>query len=238
MKKTIIQIVLALVIVGLGIWLYLSIMEPVRFDNEYNHRRMACAEKLKAIRTLEEAYKASYGTYCGDFDTLINRLINEDGMSVVSKTINTAAIPADVDINDVPELEAIRKGYIVRKEVKANAIVQYLQDGKFAYLDPEGKLKNQETIELTEEMRTKLQNVRYVPFPKDTKYEFKLQAGSIEKSGFTVPVFECSVDFVDLLKDLDHQLVINKIAELERIDRYPGWKVGDMTQSIVDGNFE
>jgi hypothetical protein len=42
-----------------------------------------------------------------------------------------------------------------------------------------------------------------------------------------------------LLKDLDEQLVVNKIAEIHEVkDRYAGWKVGDMTQAVTDGNFE
>ena len=238
MKKTIIQIVLAIVIIGLGIWLYMSIMEPVKFDNEYTKRRDACAEKLKGIRTLEEAYKSTYGMYMGDFDTLINRLINEDSMKVVSKVINYDKIPADVDINDMTENEAIKKGYVTRKDIYVNPIVKLLEDGKFAYLDPEASLKNTENIVITDQMKEQIANLRYVPYPKGEKYEFHLEAGMIEKSGFMVPVFECKVDLTDLLKDMDYQLVINKISELERINRYPGWKVGDMTQSITDGNFE
>ena len=42
--RTIIQIVLAVVIVGLAYLVYNSIQKPMRF---------ACAEKLKSIRTLE-----------------------------------------------------------------------------------------------------------------------------------------------------------------------------------------
>ena len=38
--------------------------------------------------------------------------------------------------------------------------------------------------------------------------------------------------------DLDEQLVINKIDELKKSQKFPGWKVGDMTQAITDGNFE
>lgn len=238
MKKTFIQIGLSIVIVGLGFWLYSSIMEPVKFDNEYTKRRDACAEKLKAIRTLEEAYKSTYGCYCGSFDTLVNRLLNEDSMLVVSKNILYDKIPQDVDINEMTELEAIKSGYIERKNIYVNPIKKILSDGKFAYLDPEGKLKNVDNIEITDQMRKKLEDVRYVPYPKGEKYEFSLEAGMIEKSGFSVPVFESKVDLSDLLSDMDHQLVINKISELERINRYPGWKVGDMTQSITDGNFE
>jgi hypothetical protein len=41
------QIALAVVIVGLAVLLYNSIMKPVRFDNEYNQRRDAVVVKLK-----------------------------------------------------------------------------------------------------------------------------------------------------------------------------------------------
>lgn len=61
----------------------------------------------------------------------------------------------------------------------------------------------------------------------------------LDKSGFMVPVFECKVDLKTLLSDMDNQSVINKIAEIEKVaGRYAGWKVGDMTQAVTDGNFE
>lgn len=219
-KRTLIQILLALVIVGLAVWLYLSIMEPVKFDNEYTKRRDACAEKLKAIRTLEDAYKITYGCYTGSFDTLFNRLLNEDSMKVVNKNINYDKIPEDVDINEMTEGDAIKAGYISRVVEYVNPIDNLRKNKKFALSDEE------------------IKNLRYVPYPRDKKYDFDLQAGFIEKSGYQMPVFECLVKMEDLLSDLDHQLVINKIAELEQNHRFPGWKVGDMTQAITDGNFE
>ena len=61
----------------------------------------------------------------------------------------------------------------------------------------------------------------------------------IDKSGFMVPVFECKVPLSQLLSDMDNQQVVNKIAEIEKVaGRYAGWKVGDMTQPVTDGNFE
>lgn len=229
--RTIIQIVLGVVIIALAIVLYNSIMKPVRFDNEYTKRRDACAEKLKAIRTLEEAYKVTYGTYCGSFDTLINRLLAEDSMKVVSKVINYDKIPTDVDINEMPENEAVKQGYITRGEMLVNPIAKLREDGKLPIIDATGH-----TRQLTDE---EVRNLRYVPYPKTEKNEFELQAGMLEKSGFFVPVFECKVDLATLLSDMDHQSVINKIAEVEKVSgRYAGWKVGDMTQAVTDGNFE
>ena len=228
--RTIIQILLGVVIIGLAIVLYNSIMKPVRFENEYTKRRDACAEKLKTIRTLEEAYKVTYGTYCGSFDTLINRLLNEDSMKTIVKITNYDKIPDGVDINETPEKEAIEKGYVTRQEVFVNPIAKLREDKKLPTIDATGH-----TVQMTDEQ---IRNVRYVPYPRDKKYDFDLQAGFIEKSGYQMPVFECLVNMEDLLADMDEQLVINKIAELKQNKRFPGWKVGDMTQAITDGNFE
>lgn len=229
--RTILQIVLAVVIVGLAIALYSSIMKPVRFDNEYNKRREACAEKLKAIRTLEEAYKVTYGSYCGSFDTLIGRLMNEDSMRVVNKVINYDKIPADVDINEITEREAIEKGYMTRVDAFVNPISKLREDKKLPTTDATGH-----TVQMSDEQ---IRNLRYVPYPKGEKNEFELEAGKIEKSGFMVPVFECKVSLETLLADMDKQQRVNKIAEIEKVSgRYAGWKVGDMTQAVTDGNFE
>ena len=229
--RTIIQIVLGLVIVGLAVLLYNSIQKPMRFDNEYTKRRDACADKLKAIRTLEDAYKVTYGTYCGSFDTLFNRLMNEDSMKVVSKVINYDKIPADVDINEISELEAVKQGYITREEIFVNPVDELRKKDKLPIIDANGhkrQLTNDEIL-----------NLRYVPYPRGEKNEFELKAGMLDKSGFQVPVFECCVPLTTLLSDMDHQLVINKIAEINEVKgRYAGWKVGDMTQAVTDGNFE
>jgi hypothetical protein len=92
------------------------------------------------------------------------------------------------------------------------------------------------TRQLTDE---EILNLRYVPYPKGEKNEFELYASQIEKSGFMIPVFLCQVPHEVLLSDMDEQLVVNKIAEIHEVkDRYAGWKVGDTTQAITDGNFE
>lgn len=230
-SKTIVQIVLAIAIVGLAVVLYKSITKPVKFNNEYNVRRDACATKLKAIRTLEEQYKLTYGSYCGDFDTLVNRLYSEDSLKISQRVINYEAIPADVDINEIPQLEAIKKGYMKLVETYVNPIAQLREQKKLNYKDADGF-----THEFTDE---EICNLRYVPYPKGKKQEFQLDAGVIERAGLKVPVFECKVDLKDLLSDMNQQDVDNKIASIERVPgKYAGWKVGDMNQSITDGNFE
>lgn len=219
-SRTLIQILLGVAAIGLAIWLYLSITEPVKFDNEFNKRREACATKLKGIRSLEEAYKNTYGHYTASFDTLVTRLMTEDSMKVVNKNINYDKIPEDVDINEMTEADQLKNGYVSRVIEYVNPI-QYLRENK--------------KLNLTDE---EIKNLRYVPYPRDKKYDFELEAGYVSKGEYSLPVFECKVMMEDLLQDLDKQLVINKIDELIKSHKYPGWKVGDMTQAVTDGNFE
>ena len=218
--KIVVEIGLGLVIVGLAIALYMSLMKPVKFEQEYEYRRDVCAEKLKDIRTLEEVYKQSYGCYCGSFDTLINRLMTEDSLRIILKEVQHDKIPADVELEEMSELEQVKKGYLIRKETYVNPIAQLRESGK---------------LSLTDEQ---IRNLRYVPFPKGKKYDFTIGAGKIESGGFVVPVFEVKVDLADLMSDMDEQQVINKIAALEQNHRYPGWKVGDLDNPITEGNFE
>ena len=118
------------------------------------------------------------------------------------------------------EAEQIKAGYVSRVT---------------EYVNPIENLRKNKKFNLTNEQ---IQNLRYIPYPRDVQKEFQRQAGYIEKSGYQMPVFECLVMMEDLLADLDHQLVVNKISELNQNQRFPGWKVGDMTQAITDGNFE
>ena len=231
-KRTIFQILLGLVSIGLAVWLYLSIMQPVKFDNEYTTRRDACAEKLKAIRTLEEAYKSTYGCYTGSFDTLINRLLNEDSLRISKKIYHPEKYPNDPDfsISDLSDAEAIKLGYMNLETVHVNPIAQLREEGKLFYKDADG-----EKHEISDQ---EIMDIAKVPYPKDSDLKFTLQAGKIMKGGFEVPVFECRVDFKDLLSDLPEQDVANKIAAVIGVNKEPCWKVGDMTQSITDGNFE
>lgn len=229
--KTIFQIVLAVAILGLAYLLFDSITKPMKFENEFVTRRDACAKNLKAIRTLEEVYKQTYGCYTGSFDTLINRLMNEDSLLIKQEVVNRMRIPADVSVDDMPKLEAIKKGYISVVEMHVNPIAQLREQNKLNWTDADGKVHTFSDEDI--------KNLRYVPYPKGEKNEFELQAGVIEKGGFNVPVFECKVSLSTLLADLDHQTVANRVAEIERVStKYAGWKVGDMEQAITEGNFE
>jgi len=72
--KKIVQVILAIVIIGLGYLVFESVMEPVRFNKEKATREKIVIQKLKDIRSSQLIYKQLTGSYADGFDTLINFL--------------------------------------------------------------------------------------------------------------------------------------------------------------------
>lgn len=241
MSKTgsiILKSVLGLLIVFLIVMIFLCINRPQQRESEFYTRRDACGEKLKVIRTLEEAHKQAYGTYCGDFDTLLINLKKQE-QRVMKKE---KAENAPDSVYDMPELEAIRKGWIVQKEV---------------LVVPLEKLREDKKLSLTDEQ---LADVIYVPYThKQTKFTLKADsvAASLSGAGGKLPTFEAFVTlddlyadytseesqggfhkFVELFTGSDAQWLINKKADLKDKGKFLGWKVGDITAPVTEGNFE
>lgn len=67
---------------------------------------------------------------------------------------------------------------------------------------------------------------------------FSILAGKINKAGVDVAVFEVSARFETFAKDLDKQMLLNKIKESEDKMKFPGLKVGSLTEPTTDGNWE
>ncbi|MGC8865295.1 MAG: hypothetical protein ACP5O2_06175 [Bacteroidales bacterium] len=82
----------------------------------------------------------------------------------------------------------------------------------------------------------KIDDLKINPF--NPEVPIKLEAGFIDKGGLKVPVFQASALNVDILKGLDEQLVRNLDATLTNLNKFPGLKVGSMTEVSTDGNWE
>jgi hypothetical protein len=81
-----------------------------------------------------------------------------------------------------------------------------------------------------------IEKINEIPFSKGDL--FALMAGKINRGGVDVAVFEASARLETYTKDLDKQLVVNRIKEIEDNSKFPGLKVGSMTEASTDGNWE
>ncbi|MDL2319790.1 hypothetical protein LJC45_01510 [Alistipes sp. OttesenSCG-928-B03] len=75
--KKVLQIVLALVVIGLAVWLYTSIMAPIHFKKEVDMRENAVKAKLLDIRAAQQAYRSVHAEYTPSFDSLIHFVLND-----------------------------------------------------------------------------------------------------------------------------------------------------------------
>lgn len=214
MKKLITQIILAGIIIFLGYKCYQSIMIPQRFSEIKNQRYERIIQRLKDIRTAQEAYKSVYKVYTGSFDTLIH-FIKYDSIKVV-RSIGSLS---DDDLEKgITEAQAIKEGRIIRDTVKVNALENVF--GKDYPID----------------------NLSYVPFTQ-RKHQFWMKANTlITDSGLKVPVFEAHVSNMKIFEDLRekyNEQLLEENGERERLKKYPGLKVGSLEEANNNvGNWE
>jgi hypothetical protein len=84
-----------------------------------------------------------------------------------------------------------------------------------------------------------LKDIVIVPFSNNVQFELK--ADTLERSGMKVYVFEAktlNVNFLTEGMSMYRQEVINMNSTLEQLDKYPGLKVGSLTEVSTDGNWE
>ena len=101
-------LVFPVIIVGLVYLIYESVMEPVRFNKEVERRTEVSIDRLKNIRTLQEAYKSKTGRYLSTTDSLIDFYHNgtitivkqigsmDDSIAVASKLVKREIIEVAV----------------------------------------------------------------------------------------------------------------------------------------------
>ena len=208
--KTILQIVLIIVIIGLSYAIYESIQQPIRFGQQHDQRKAAVIERLKGIRDAQVAYRTLNNRYTGSFDTLINFV----------KTAKLPLIKMEGSLSDslinagVTEAKALAMGLIKRDTVYVNA-----QDSLFK------KGFNPDSLQ-------------FVPFTNKAKFEMG-SGEQMTGSGVKVQVFEAKVSNDIFLNGLEEQEIINMNDKANKLNRYAGVKVGSLEEANNNaGNWE
>ncbi len=197
--KIVIQLVLLVVIVVLGWFVYESIMEPVKFKEEKQAREEMVVQNLKDIRSAQYYYKHANKQYTDSFDSLVEfvKLGEIPVVKIIPDPEDTTFVRT---INDTVGFVSVMDSLFGNRanfNVASLGIIPY-SDGKF----------------------------------------FELHSGSIERGGVEVAVFEAKAHYKTYLKGMDEQAIINIVAAKEDIERFPGLKVGSMTEPSTDGNWE
>ncbi|WP_346854385.1 hypothetical protein [uncultured Draconibacterium sp.] len=209
--RTVIQILLFIAAVVLTYFIYQSIQRPIEFDKAKDVRYEATVAKLKDIRKAQLAYKDIHGQFTGSWDTLIH-FVSTDSVRNVKAIgeLTDSMIEAKIS-----EKKAIEMGLIIRDTVR-ESVIDALFGGSYD-----------------------ANSLRYVPVPGEPT-EFHLGQTIITTgSGIKVPVFEAKAHNNVILRGLDEQLIINLNDSRRTNDKYPGLRVGSLTETTNNaGNWE
>lgn len=227
-----------------------SVVTPIKFEEKRAVREEAIVKNLIAIRTAETEFKLVKGYYTADLDSLVlfmkttpkKEVMKEGSLTdkqleggltehKAAKMIEKALVKARVKtgINDIEELYQ----YIWNndREIKDNGLAGFRRD-----------TINKNMIETvykglyTEE---NIGEIIYIPYTNQVKFELETNNEYTTSQGIRVPLFEVRAHFNTYLSDLDAQELINLVDKEEKLEHYPGLKVGDINAPNNNaGNWE
>ena len=207
--KVTLKILLAVAVVLLAYMCYRSIMGPIEFKDEKDRRENLIKARLIDIRKAQIEYKNIHKVHAANFDELSKFLKDEKLPFLIKEGVLT-----DEQLEKgMTEKEAVKKGLIRRDTIWVTAV-----DTLF------GKGYN-------------VDDLRNVP---GANVQVTVDTATLTSgSGYTVKVFQCGVQYDDYLGDLDKQLVYNLKDKAEKMNKYPGLRVGSVEEINNNaGNWE
>jgi hypothetical protein len=161
------------------------------------------------------------------------------------------------DVEIVQRLKDIRSVQTLYKNAKGkytgsfDSLMQYIKEGEIPVVnvipdptdttftktinDTLGYVKVIDTL-FKHHQNFNLADLKIIPFSGGVPFE--MGAGEIDRGGVKVSVFEVKAPFKVYLAGLDNQRILNLVAKEEAIERFPGLKVGSLTEPSTDGNWE
>jgi hypothetical protein len=231
--KTILNIILVVAACLLGYMCYRSVQLPVEFNTEVARREAVIIQRLKDIRTVQEAHRDKYQVYASSWKQLID-------------FAKTAEVPI------VNKIGSLTDQQLADGLNEKNAWM-YLCDPKKYSKEIEKFGLSKETFSRDTVFVPLLQkdsslirpgfnidSICYIPFAENPSDTFRLEVGSVTtQSGYEMSLFQAQADYKTYLWDLDQQEVANKIDDKKQQEKYPGLQVGDATEANNNaGNWE
>ena len=207
--KFIIQIVLWVIIAVLGYLLFHSVYGEVKFNKIKEDRYRMAIKNLRDIRTAELAYKTVTGKYEGDFNKLV-RFIDTAKFTLTQRRDSTVLDKEQTKRFGVDTY----KGIVIIDTLGYKSVKDSIFKGSDRY-----------------------KTMINIPIEGlDAKYD--LQAGTIEKTTGTYPVFEAKVSKETLLWDQNKDL-LNQEKQVLSVDGVNGTHltVGSMATINSNGNW-
>ena len=253
-SRLIVICVLSVAAIIMLIFCVQSVTTPIKFEDTRAQREVAVINNLVDLRTAEVEFHHQKGVFTANLDSLILFLRTapkkevlkegsltdkqlEAGLTELKavKILNKAKAAAlkdkklKLDPNDIDALYA----YIWEndKEVKKNGLAGFRRDTIESNMIQslyKGKYDEESIAGIIE-----------IPFSEGKRFEMETNNDYKTSQGIRVPLFEARAPFEAYLGDLNKQELVNLIDREQKLEHYPGLKVGDIySPNNNAGNWE
>ena len=239
MNKTVIRVLLGLAACALAYFCVMSVLTPIKFEDQREKREVAVVKNLVALRTAEVEFHHVNNRYTANLDSLVLFLKNtpkkevrkegsltdkqlEAGLTEhkAVKIMNTAKAKAQRKQKFENEDELYAFVWANDKDVKTNGLQGFRRDTLYKNMIEE-LFKGEYTADNVDQ-------ITYIPYSQDERFEVEVNNDYTTSQGIRVPLFEARAHFNTYLWDLNAQERVNLIDKETKLEHYPGLKVGDI----------
>ena len=239
MSKTIFRILLSLAVIALAYFCVMSVVKPIRFEQQRAERSQYVIKNLVALRTAEVEFHHVNGRYTADLDSLVLFLRNTPKKEVMKEgSLTEKQLEAGLTEHKAVKILNQAKAKAQKKQKFENA------DDLYAYIwDNDNDVKKNglsgfRRDTLYKDMIAELYKGAYdkesvaeiivIPFSNGQRFEVEVNNDYKTSQGIRVPLFEARAHFNTYLGDLNDQERVNLIDKETQLEHYPGLKVGDI----------
>ena len=229
-----------------------SVTTPIKFENTRAEREVVVIKHLVDLRTAEVEFHHQKGRFTADADSLLLFLKTAPKKEVLKEgSLTDKQLEAGLT-----EHKAVKILNEAKKKALKNKKLNFEDnDALYAYIwenDADVKKNGlqgfrRDTIELNmleslykgEYDENSINAIVEIPFSQGQRFEMEVNNDYKTSQGIRVPLFEARAPFESYLSDLDKQELVNLIDRENKLEHYPGLKVGDVySPNNNAGNWE
>ena len=237
--KTTFRILLGIAIIFLAYICVDSVVTPIQFEETRVAREEAVVKNLIHIRTAEVEFKTTHGRFMADPDSLILFLKNTPKKEVLKEgSLTDAQLEKGLTEHKAVKIidKAKAKAMSKLKTDDADAIYAYIWANDKDIKDAGLQGFRRDTIERNmietlykgEFTADNIDQITYIPYSDNLRFEIEVNDTYKTSQGIHVPLFEARAPFETYLADQDKQELVNLIDKEQKLDHYPGLKVGSI----------
>ena len=241
-SKIIITTLLGVAVIFMAYICINSVVTPIKFEEARVQREAKVINNLVSLRTAEAQFRLDKGYFTADLDSLVDYLktapkkeVFKVGSLTEKQLENGMTETKAAKILERARLKAQRKmkyqgadsltllyNYIWEndREVKAEGLQGFRRDTILTNMI-QSLYKGQYTEE-------NIGEIVYIPYTDNVKFEVETNNEYTTSQGIKVPIFEIRAHYNTYLHDLNAQERANIIDKEEKLDHYPGLKVGSV----------